>query len=120
MWAEERVKIPNEIARDIAIVPMAVTIGEIFGAVLTVSGSIILCWQLFRFVLCKCQSREWNIKGKNIKTIKKPSKCDISSNNNIIVDDTKCNRSLPLTIINNMSEKSTLLTRRAEDHCNNR
>lgn len=44
MWAEERVRLPPEIAESISLVPLIILIGHIFTGMLLALGVILVCW----------------------------------------------------------------------------
>ncbi|XP_037960822.1 protein peste [Teleopsis dalmanni] len=44
MWAEERVRVSAEIAKDIALVPFIVLLGQILTGMLFAGGIILICW----------------------------------------------------------------------------
>uniref|UniRef100_A0A1B0FR51 Plasma membrane glycoprotein CD36 n=1 Tax=Glossina morsitans morsitans TaxID=37546 RepID=A0A1B0FR51_GLOMM len=44
MWAEERVRVPPEIAESISLVPLIILIGHIFTGMLLALGVILVCW----------------------------------------------------------------------------
>uniref|UniRef100_A0A1I8PUG8 Protein croquemort n=1 Tax=Stomoxys calcitrans TaxID=35570 RepID=A0A1I8PUG8_STOCA len=62
MWAEERVRVPPEIAADIALVPFITLMGQIVTGILFALGFIMLCWYPTKFITQLCHDP----KGKNV------------------------------------------------------
>ncbi|XP_044316195.1 protein peste [Drosophila rhopaloa] len=56
MWAEERVRVSEEIAADIALVPLFVLLGQIVTGILLAGGLICTCWYPTRKVTHFCHS----------------------------------------------------------------
>ncbi|XP_044251240.1 protein peste [Drosophila takahashii] len=56
MWCEERVRVSEEIAADIALVPLIVLVGQIITGILLAGGLICTCWYPTRQVTHFCQS----------------------------------------------------------------
>lgn len=56
MWCEERVRVSEEIANDIALVPLIVLLGQIVTGILLAGGLICTCWYPTRQVTHFCQS----------------------------------------------------------------
>ncbi|XP_075153552.1 peste [Haematobia irritans] len=54
MWAEERVRVPPEIAANIALVPLIILIGQIVTGILFALGSIMICWYPTKFITHLC------------------------------------------------------------------
>ena len=44
MWAEERVRVTQEIAAEIALVPLIVLLGQLVTGILLAIGIIMICW----------------------------------------------------------------------------
>ncbi|XP_067625345.1 uncharacterized protein [Eurosta solidaginis] len=44
MWAEERVRVPPEIASQIALVPLIICLGQVFTGIMFAVGIILICW----------------------------------------------------------------------------
>ncbi|BFF95494.1 protein peste [Drosophila madeirensis] len=55
MWCEERVRVSEEIAADIALVPLIVLLGQIVTGILLAGGLICTCWYPTRQVTHFCQ-----------------------------------------------------------------
>ncbi|XP_043065297.1 LOW QUALITY PROTEIN: protein peste [Drosophila ficusphila] len=56
MWCEERVRVTEEIASDIALVPLIVLLGQIVTGILLAGGLICTCWYPTRKVTHFCHS----------------------------------------------------------------
>ncbi|KAI8042355.1 hypothetical protein M5D96_003667 [Drosophila gunungcola] len=56
MWAEERVRVTEEIAADVALVPLIVLLGQIVTGILLAGGLICTCWYPARQVTHFCHS----------------------------------------------------------------
>ncbi|XP_017115750.1 protein peste [Drosophila elegans] len=56
MWAEERVRVTEEIAADVALVPLIVLLGQIVTGILLAGGLICTCWYPTRQVTHFCHS----------------------------------------------------------------
>ncbi|KAH8327926.1 hypothetical protein KR067_001789 [Drosophila pandora] len=56
MWCEERVRVSEEIAADISLVPLIVLLGQIVTGILLAGGLICTCWYPTRQVTHFCQS----------------------------------------------------------------
>lgn len=56
MWCEERVRVSEEIAADIALVPLIVLLGQIVTGILLAGGLICTCWYPTRQVTHFCHS----------------------------------------------------------------
>lgn len=56
MWCEERVRVSEEIANDIALVPLIVLLGQIVTGILLAGGLICTCWYPTRQVTHFCHS----------------------------------------------------------------
>ncbi|XP_041674770.1 protein peste [Drosophila eugracilis] len=56
MWCEERVRVSEEIASDIALVPLIVLLGQIVTGILLAGGLICTCWYPTRQVTHFCHS----------------------------------------------------------------
>lgn len=56
MWAEERVRVTEEIAASIALVPLFVMLGQIVTGVLLAGGLICTCWYPTRQLTRLCYS----------------------------------------------------------------
>lgn len=54
MWCEERVRVTPELAKEIALVPLIVLIGQLITAVLLAGGLILICWYPTRFFTKLC------------------------------------------------------------------
>ncbi|ALC39338.1 pes, partial [Drosophila busckii] len=55
MWAEERVRVTEEIASNIGLVPLIVLLGQIFTGILLAGGLICTCWYPTRQLTRLCQ-----------------------------------------------------------------
>ncbi|KAH8282028.1 hypothetical protein KR054_004960 [Drosophila jambulina] len=56
IWCEERVRVTEEIAKDIALVPLIVLLGQIVTGILLAGGLICTCWYPTRQVTHFCHS----------------------------------------------------------------
>lgn len=62
MWAEERVRVTEEIAADIALVPLIILLGQLVTGILLAIGIIMICWYPTKFI-----THLWHDpKGKNV------------------------------------------------------
>ena len=60
MWCEERVRVTEDIAKEIAVVPLFILLGQVATGVLLAGGFILLCWYPTKLAtqLCKDPKRK--------------------------------------------------------------
>ncbi|XP_030384862.1 protein peste [Scaptodrosophila lebanonensis] len=92
MWAEERVRVTEEIAADIKLVPLIVLLGQIFTGVLLAVGLICVCWYPTRLFARFCHSDDPKDKmialkplafGTNGPSASAPTCCQSTLNPNV-------------------------------------
>lgn len=69
MWAEERVRVTEEIAARIGLVPLIVLIGQIFTGILLAGGLICTCWYPTRKLTRFCHSDDPKAKASVLRPL---------------------------------------------------
>jgi len=69
MWAEERVRVSEEIAASIGLVPLIVLIGQIFTGILLAGGLICTCWYPTRKLTRLCHSDDPKAKASVLRPL---------------------------------------------------
>ncbi|XP_034472125.1 LOW QUALITY PROTEIN: protein peste-like [Drosophila innubila] len=69
MWAEERVRVSEEIATQIGLVPLIVLIGQIFTGILLAGGLICTCWYPTRKLTRLCHSDDPKVKASVLRPL---------------------------------------------------
>lgn len=55
MWAEERVRVTPEIASQIALVPLIVTLGQVVTGIMFAIGTLLICWYPTKYMSQLCR-----------------------------------------------------------------
>ncbi|XP_054742918.1 protein peste [Anastrepha obliqua] len=55
MWAEERVRVTTEIASDVALVPLIVTLGQVATGIMFAIGVLLICWYPTKYISNACR-----------------------------------------------------------------
>ncbi|XP_023177279.2 uncharacterized protein LOC111603776 [Drosophila hydei] len=69
MWAEERVRVSEEIASNIGIVPLIVVLGQVFTGILLAGGLICTCWYPTRKLTSLCHSDDPKAKASVLRPL---------------------------------------------------
>lgn len=69
MWAEERVRVSEEIAASIGLVPLIVMLGQIFTGILLAGGLICTCWYPTRQLTRLCHSDDPKAKASMLRPL---------------------------------------------------
>ncbi|XP_034101504.2 LOW QUALITY PROTEIN: protein peste [Drosophila albomicans] len=69
MWAEERVRVTEEIAANIALVPLIVLIGQIVTGILLAGGLLCTCWYPTRKMTRLCHSDDPKAKAAVLRPL---------------------------------------------------
>lgn len=69
MWAEERVRVTEEIASNIGLVPLIVMLGQVFTGILLAGGLICTCWYPTRKLTSLCHSDDPKAKAAVLRPL---------------------------------------------------